>query len=625
AGQIHNSLEEWQFIFNYNDSAEEIRDWVRCGVNIFQYVKPFKVMFLGESYDSDFPPRKLFNNSNKCRNFVEFISDTIKERLINGSVECLGRVGAVPPPYIVAPLVVEPSKPRLCINLMFLNNWIRDKPFSLDTLKDVPRSVGEGAFFTLVDDKSGFDNLRLEETSADLVGFQWAGFYFKCLTLPFGFKLSSYIYHTLNLQPTSYIRERFSVPIFVYIDDRLIEELRYASLLSNASRAAAANYIVCEILIRLGYCLNLQKSVFVPTQTPVFLGFVVDSVHRCFRLTEEKKRKFCTLRDACLCKAHLSVLELQRLAGRCISFMLVVPGAKMYTREMNYAISLGIKSGGKVLMSAELREELEAWKFLDEWQGKMVWKKERHLFMEIFSDASTFKWGGVVHFASGKREIYDYWSKEERVLPIMVLESKALLNVIRSIKGFLKGERVDAGVDNMVLINAWKNEGCRSRELNVVLKDLFAFVLQQDLVLNLVYVTSSQNVADAPSRVLNKSDASLMREVWGTVQGAYGGEEGHTVDLMSLDSNCMTDFRGKPLKHFTPFQTPYSAGVNVFSQEIAQSENCYAFPPFNLIGSLISFIVECGSECTVIVPASDITPIWQPNVVSRIKDALLIG
>ena len=62
------------------------------------------------------------------------------------------------------------------------------------------------------------------------------------------------------------------------------------------------------------------------------------------------------LRDSCLAKTHLSVLELQRLAG--------------------------------------LREELEAWKFLDNWQGKMVWKQERHLYLEIFSDASTFNGEG---------------------------------------------------------------------------------------------------------------------------------------------------------------------------------------------------------------------------------------
>ena len=94
AGQIHIKYEEWQHIFIQNESAEEIRDWVRC---VVQYIRPFKGIFWGEHYDQEFPTHKLFNNANRCRHFMDFISDTIKERLINGSVECLGRVGDVPP------------------------------------------------------------------------------------------------------------------------------------------------------------------------------------------------------------------------------------------------------------------------------------------------------------------------------------------------------------------------------------------------------------------------------------------------------------------------------------------------------------------------------------------------
>ena len=255
----------------------------------------------------------------------------------------------------------------------------------------------------------------------------------------------------------------------------------------------------------------------------------------------------------------------------------------------------------------------------------MVWKQERHLFLELFSNSSTFKWGGVIYFRADKHEIYGFWSDEECKMPIMVLKAKALLNVLQSIKENIQGQRVVAGVDSMALLNSWKSEVSRSRELNGFLKELFQFVLEHDLVLNLVYVGSRDNVADAPSRVLNKSDASLTRCAWDAVQRAFGGQAGHTVDLMALDSNCMTDLACQPIKHFTPFRTPNTAGVNVFSQEIEQGENCYVFPPFSLSAPVISFIRESELQCTVIVPESDVTPIWQPHFVSRIKDALLIG
>ncbi|CAC5394780.1 unnamed protein product [Mytilus coruscus] len=286
AGQIHTRLYQWQKILPCSHSSDEILDWLVHGVNINKYIVHFKGDFWGNFYDDKFPPCRIFNNSNKCKKFSSFITETVMERLKNGSIECIGKVGLVKPPHIVAPLTVEPTKPRLCINLMYLNNWIKDIPFSLDTLKNVPQSVRENAYFTTIDDKSGFDNVSLSEDSRRPVGFQWGGFYFICKTLPFGFKLSSYIYHTLNLQATCYIRRKFLIPVYLYIDDRLIEEVRKPGLKTGFSCTLLANYIVCEVVTRLGYCINLDKTVFIPSQSVVFLGFVVDSVARCFRITE---------------------------------------------------------------------------------------------------------------------------------------------------------------------------------------------------------------------------------------------------------------------------------------------------------------------------------------------------
>lgn len=177
----------------------------------------------------------------------------------------------VEPPHIVAPLTVEHTKPRLCINLMYLNNWVKDIPFKLNTLKNVPPTVREGAYFTSIDDKSGFDNVRLsEESQTFIVGFQWGGFYLVFKTLPFCFKLSSYIYHTINLQATSYTRRTFLIPMHLYIDDRLVEEVRNPNFEACKKSALLTNYIVCEILSRLGYCINLEKTVFLPSQSIVF-------------------------------------------------------------------------------------------------------------------------------------------------------------------------------------------------------------------------------------------------------------------------------------------------------------------------------------------------------------------
>ena len=100
AGQIHEHKEEWDKFFDYNSTSDEIRSWVERGISIQQYMKPFRGEFWGEHFDSDFPPQRFFNNSNKCKSFILFINDTIEDRLQNGSIECIGRVGHVSPPHI---------------------------------------------------------------------------------------------------------------------------------------------------------------------------------------------------------------------------------------------------------------------------------------------------------------------------------------------------------------------------------------------------------------------------------------------------------------------------------------------------------------------------------------------
>ena len=149
---------------------------------------------------------------------------------------------------------------------------------------------------------------------------------------------------------------------------------------SGAFRARVACYIVCQVLVRLGYCINLSKSMFTPSQTQVYLGFIVDSANPCFRLTEEKRQNLHAFREALLGRDNTSVLELQKISGKCISFMLAIPGAKLYTREMNLAIAMGIKAKSKIYISEALRDELEAWRFLDTRQGKLEWKKREAFF-----------------------------------------------------------------------------------------------------------------------------------------------------------------------------------------------------------------------------------------------------
>ena len=118
----------------------------------------------------------FFQNPTHCQPFAQFIAQTLEDRLRNGSLRLWGKIGECQLPKVVMPLVVEPSKPRLCHDERFVNLWIRDLPFSLETLKDVPRIVDKGSLMFYFDDKSGYDHVFLSEDSQTYFGLEFGGY-----------------------------------------------------------------------------------------------------------------------------------------------------------------------------------------------------------------------------------------------------------------------------------------------------------------------------------------------------------------------------------------------------------------------------------------------------------------
>lgn len=140
--------------------------------------------------------------------------------------------------------------------------------------------------------------------------------------------------------------------------------------------------------------------------------------------------------------------------------------------------------------------------------------------------------------------------------------------------------------------------------------------------MNLLYIPSAKDPADAPSRRLCRSDSCLSLHLWQRLQLEFGSELGHSVDLMALPSNVRPHLDGSPLPFFSVLPSPTSLGINVFAQNPAAYpkdlfRNPYAFPPIILIGQLLRFLQNLHLPCTLVIP--DVFPrkYWWPLLCSR--------
>ena len=227
------------------------------------------------------------------------------------------------------------------------------------------------------------------------------------------------------------------------------------------------------------------------------------------------------------------------------------------------------------------------------------------------------------------RVLGDYWQESQRSLNISTKEMLALANVLEALPQDISNCRVDASVDSYVLIGAWEGEGNKkSPELTVATKHLFSVLTARNIQLNLTYVPSGNNEADGPSRRVSRSDSRLSKKVWDLVDRTFGGEDGHSVDVITLDSNAMLGKTGVPLPHLSPHPSPKSKGTNFVYQNLREmdcSSNPYVFPPFGLVGPVLKFLYGFRISFTIVVPGYHPLPYWWPELMARCSARILFG
>lgn len=628
AGNLSNHLSEWEYVLSDYPKKDDISRYLCRGVDVTEFLVPFKGNFQGQRYNHDLPPSQFFANAKSCDQFTGFICTTIMERVSNGSLNIVGKVGLCKPPHLVMPITIEPSKPRMCHDERFLNCWTKDCPFTLDYLTDLIRYVDQDHFQSTFDDKSGYDHVRLHPPSHKYFGLEWQGWYFSYATLPFGWKASAYLYHSIGLAATSFIRS-CGVPCAQYIDDRHIGQLRLpqdykGESLTNSQLADMAAFIACSTLISLGYFIGLSKSCLKPVTVVRFLGYLCDSERQAFILPQDKRLKFAALREAILENKSVSLKNLQRFSGKTISFALLVPAAKLYTNATYQAIAKANKSSTtKIDLSEALRLEILHWRFLDSWDDCLPWRSEFHVQIQTFSDASNTGWGGfLLEKGKARSETRGYWDTQERELPITAKETLALLYSLKNLAEGHMNSKVDVFVDSKVLVACWERQLSKSAVIADALKGIFRFCAARGLDLSLRYIPSSENPADASSRVLSDLDAMLSETCWRRLDQTFGP---HSIDLMAIPSNARRDHSGHRLPFFALFPCQESAGTNVFSQSLPPYENAYVFPPFVLVGPLLRYLLAQGCALTIIVP--DLCPrkYWWPILERKAIASLLLG
>lgn len=178
----------------------------------------------------------------------------------------------------------------------------------------------------------------------------------------------------------------------------------------------------------------------------------------------------------------------------------------------------------------------------------------------------------------------------------------ALKSAINLFPHIFKNARLDLAVDNMTCRHALESQATRSLAFPIPLRECFWTLMRFNLQIAPVYIHTSINPADHPSRLSDPYEFRLQSRVFPAVDALFGP---HTLDAFASEVTVQRSSSGLPLPHYSRFGNPTTLGVNVFARNIAfrdgYRENVYAFPPRPLVPAFIRFLRESSASATVIV------------------------
>ena len=188
---------------------------------------------------------------------------------------------------------------------------------------------------------------------------------------------------------------------------------------SNESECARNVTHARALFTDLGFVINEDKSVIIPTQQLKFLGFILDSTLMRETLTPDKKERLITLCSSILAKAEITTVQLSQLIGTILSSLPGVEYGKLHYRQLEIDKNTP-SSYIRVIIKHYFPFQSELRRWFENVQQSFNPISHGNPNMTLVTDAS--KLGLGAHIAIDGNITQGLWNIEEGLLHINKLE-----------------------------------------------------------------------------------------------------------------------------------------------------------------------------------------------------------
>lgn len=218
------------------------------------------------------------------------------------------------PDDFISTIFLRPKKDsthRMILNLKQFNEYVVYHHFKMDTLEHAIQLMKPGCYMASVDLKDAYYTVPIYSSHQKYLKFWFDGKFYQYTCLPNGLASAPRLFTKLLKPVYSTLRSRAHVSS-AYIDDSYLQGDTYRECYNNVVETV-------RLFSSLGFCVHPGKSLFIPTQQLVFLGFILNSNTMTVTPTDEKKQKIVTVCSGVLAKPNPSIREVAELIGTLVS------------------------------------------------------------------------------------------------------------------------------------------------------------------------------------------------------------------------------------------------------------------------------------------------------------------
>lgn len=506
----------------------------------------------------------------------------------------------------------------MILNLKSFNKHVTYHHFKMDSVWTAIRLMTPNCYMASIDLKDAYYSVPIANSHQKYLKFEWNNRLFQFTCFP----------NWLACCPRKFTK--LMKPVFAtllqlghlssnYIDD--------SCLIGPDKGACEHNEVdTVKFLDSLGFVIHPEKSVFIPTQKLVFLGFILDSVLMHVCLTPDKALNLKQAAADLLLSTNPTIREVARVLGLMVSSFPGVAYGPLHYRCLEGDKTTALKMtqwnfNAKMCISDQAKEELTWW--IDSIETAYNPINRGDVDFTITSDASKQGWGAACNDCSTG----GLWTAEEAMEHINFLEMLAVLFALQSFHTLIHGKHIRVMVDNTTTESTLNQMGTsHSPKLNNLAKAIWDWCIKRNIWLTMARIPGCDNVqADKESRTFQRGvEWSLNKNLF--TRACNKLKVTPDIDLFASRIN----------RQITPYVSyradPEAFAVNAFHLSWTPYL-FYAFPPFSLLTRVLQKIQVEKATGLLLVPKWPTQPWWpklmqmliQPPVQLPVsKDTLLL-